>query len=221
MYASKDISRGDRSEAHVKNMRRFIFRLSLGNRNSFKAATRRGKVDADAFRNCNIYVVSGKRRVKSDPLSGFSNHSYLINNRHVLRIKKPLKDSITMRRKRLFGKNVAPLKYFGIRSVFDDETVQVSQFLTRTKKIVDIPTSNYLWSPRLFAASSRQDCQRKGFDVFERLATQIEVRRFRRNLYERKVVAPSNAFIIQTFCSVPQRCRKRQSPLSLKQGIFN
>ncbi|HPM07243.1 MAG TPA: hypothetical protein PLL60_00445 [Bacilli bacterium] len=45
----------------------------------------------------NIYhVITGEKAAKIDPLkAGFSNHSYLINNHRVLRIKKPLKDRKT------------------------------------------------------------------------------------------------------------------------------
>lgn len=146
------------------------------------------------------YVISGQRASKIDPLkAGFSNHSYLINNRHVLRIKKPLKDSYYDARQEAFAiKNVTPLKISESVLFFDErDGTKLSLFLTRTKKIVDIPTDKQLSlvAKTLHKLHRTKIVSGKSFDVFERLRYyKSKCVDFVDSIYERKVVASVERF---------------------------
>ncbi len=149
----------------------------------------------------NIYhVITGQKAVKIDPLkAGFSNYSYLLNNRHVLRIKKPLKDAHYDASQEGFAiKSIASLNISETVLFFDEKDgTKLSLFLARTKKISDGPTDKQL---SLVAKTLRKlhrtkIVSGKQFDVFARLRYyKSKCVDFVDTVYERKVIASVERF---------------------------
>ncbi|MDY0345090.1 MAG: choline kinase family protein [Bacilli bacterium] len=149
----------------------------------------------------NIYqVITGEKAHKIEPLkAGFSNHSYLIDHRHVLRIKNPLKDRFYDAQQEAKAiKVITHLKISESVLFFNEKDgTKLSSFLLRTKKIFGQPTDKQL----MLVAKTLRKLHRakivtgKSFDIFERL-------RYYRSrcidyvdtFYERKIIASVERF---------------------------
>ena len=149
----------------------------------------------------NIYlVISGNKIEKIERLkAGFSNYSYLINNQHVLRLKKPSKDRYyDAKRESLVIRNIAPLKISETVVYFNDQDgTKLSEFLPRTKKIIGQPSFLQL---ELVAKTLHKLHRAKlqsgvSFDLFNRLLFyKSQCLDFVDTVYERKTISAVKRF---------------------------
>lgn len=149
----------------------------------------------------NIYlVISGNKIEKIERLkAGFSNYSYLINNQHVLRLKKPSKDRYyDAKRESLVIRNIAPLKISETVVYFNDQDgTKLSKFLPRTKKIIGQPSFLQL---ELVAKTLHKLHRAKlqsgvSFDLFNRLLFyKSQCLDFVDTVYERKTICAVKRF---------------------------
>lgn len=149
----------------------------------------------------NIYhVITGEKAARIEPLkAGFSNHSYLINNHRVLRIKKPLKDRFyDAAIESAVIASIAPLKISESVLYFNDgDGTKLSAFLPRTTKIVGLPTDKQV----VLVAKALRKLHRaklatgRSFDLFERLNYyKSKCVDFVDTVYERKTIASVRRF---------------------------
>lgn len=149
----------------------------------------------------NIYlVISGNKIEKIERLkAGFSNYSYLINNKHVLRLKKPSKDHYyDAKRESLVIRNIAPLKISETVIYFNEQDgTKLSEFLPRTKKILGAPSYLQL---ELVAKTLHKLHRAKlqsgvSFDLFNRLLFyKSQCLDFVDTVYERKTISAVKRF---------------------------
>lgn len=149
----------------------------------------------------NIYhVITGTKAEKIEHLkAGFSNHSYLINRHHVLRLKKSTKDRYyDSKLEASVITSIAPLKISETVVYFNDKDgTKLSEYLPRTKKIVGSPSSSQL---ALVAKTLRKLHRSKissgvPFDLFHRLRFyKSQCVDFVDTVYERKVIAAVERF---------------------------
>lgn len=152
----------------------------------------------------NIYhVIAGKNAEKIEHLkSGFSNHSYLINRQHVLRIKKSSRDQFyNSKLEAICINKVAPLKISENVVYFNEnDGTKLSLYLKRTKKIVSQPTKEQM----AYVAKALKKLHRAkistgvSFDLFNRLRYyKSKCVDYVDTLYERKVISSVEKFIYQ------------------------
>ena len=152
----------------------------------------------------NIYhVIAGKNAEKIELLkSGFSNHSYLINRDHVLRIKKASRDKFyNSKLEALVINKIAPLKISETAVYFNEKDgTKLSLYLKRTKKIMSQPTNEQM----AYVAKALKKLHRAkivtgvSFDIINRLQYyKSRCIDYVDTLYERKVILAVERFFYQ------------------------
>lgn len=140
------------------------------------------------------HVIAGEKATKIERLkAGFSNYSFLINRKHVLRLKKASSDRFyDAKLEAQVIKKVASLKISESVAYFNDsDGTKLSIFLPRTLKIVSEPNEKQL---ELVAKTLRKLHRAKivlgkSFDLFGRLEHyKAECHDFVDYEYEQKVV---------------------------------
>ncbi|MFA5480934.1 MAG: phosphotransferase [Bacilli bacterium] len=149
----------------------------------------------------NIYhVITGLKAERIEPLkAGFSNYSYLIDKKHVLRIKRSSEDRFyDSHLESQVIQKIASLKISEKVLFFnEDDGTKLSSFIPRTTKIIEQPNDEQL----VLVAKTLKKLHRakihsgKSFDIFGRLAYyRSHCIDFVDTVYERKIIASVERF---------------------------